>query len=539
MQRREDLIKALAEEYGEKLFYFCLKKTGDGYEAEDLCSEILLCVLEALGKGTVPEDFPAYVWQVARNRYARWADLKRKSRDTMAGTDIADYEIEDENAVTENELIRREQIALLRRELAFISSDYRNILIAYYLENKSIRDIVRTTGLPKGTVESKLHRGRKRLKEGMNMAREFGVRSYQPEEITLINNCTAFGDNGQPWSILNHGMYKNILLEAYNNPSTAEELALELGIALPYMEEELEYLVKETLLVKNKDKYETDFPIISREAQEKLTEKNAALTAEITSLLEKLLDTFHDACGKAGVNYFGGYIPYEDAKWSLLMIAFDHYRWYERPRCEYRDRPNNGKWEVVGCQTTRIPHLPFVGQHGCFSTREDLPGIAFHQFKFMHGDIYSRTPEYLSHEEGYVLKLVAEGKWQECNKAILEKLAGYGYVRAEGDGYLPNVLVFNGHGCGKYWDLLDKEAQEEVDRLSTQLKASFGELAAYSDRVIKKDLPARFREDKNLFELVCGSTGFDRSDVLEQAIKDGWLKDDENTGKTVGAHLYL
>ena len=157
----------------------------------------------------------------------------------------------------------------------------------------------------------------------------------------------------------------------------------------------------------------------------------------------------------------------------------------------------------------------------------------------MHGDIYSRTPEYLSHEEGYVLKLVAEGKWQECNKAILEKLAGYGYVRAEGDGYLPNVLVFNGHGCGKYWDLLDKEAQEEVDRLSTQLKASFGELAAYSDRVIKKDLPARFREDKNLFELVCGSTGFDRSDVLEQAIKDGWLKDDEAPGKTVGAFLYL
>lgn len=95
MQRREDLIKALAEEYGEKLFYFCLKKTGDGYEAEDLCSEILLCVLEALGKGTVPEDFPAYVWQVARNRYARWADLKRKSRDTLAGSDVADYEIED------------------------------------------------------------------------------------------------------------------------------------------------------------------------------------------------------------------------------------------------------------------------------------------------------------------------------------------------------------------------------------------------------------------------------------------------------------
>lgn len=539
MQCREDLIKALTEEYGEKLFYFCLKKTGDGYEAEDLCSEILLCVLEVLGKGTVPEDFPAYVWQVARNRYARWAALKRKSRDTLAGSDIADYEIEDENAVTENELIRREQIALLRRELAFISSDYRNILIAYYLENKPIRDIVRTTGLPKGTVESKLHRGRKRLKEGMNMAREFGVRSYQPEEIICVNNCSAFGDNGQPWSILNHGMYKNIFLEAYNNPSTAEELALELGIALPYMEEELEYLVKETFLVKNGNKYETDFPIISREAQEKITEKNTAVTAEITALLEKLLDTFHAACQKTGANYSGGYIPYEDAKWALLMITFDHYRWYEKARCEYRNRPDNGRWEVVCYQVTDTPHLPFVGQHGCFSTRGDLPEVRFNQFKFMHGGINARTPQHLSHEEGYALKLVAEGKWQECDASMLEALAGYGYVEKDGEGYLPRILVFDGWGSGKYWDGLSKEDQAEINTLSEQLKAAFGELAVYSDQVIKKDLPARFRYDQNLCELACRNAGFDRSDVLEQAIKDGWLKDDEATGKTVGAFLYL
>ena len=371
------------------------------------------------------------------------------------------------------------------------------------------------------------------------MAREFGVRSYKPEEIALVNVCSAFGDYGQPWSILNHGMYKNIFLEAYNNPSTAEELALELGIALPYMEEELAFLVNETFLVKNGNKYETDFPIISREAQKKIAEKNTAVTAEITSLLEKLLDAFHAACEKAGADYSGGYVPYEDAKWAMLMIAFDHYRWYDKARCEYRDRPNNGKWEVVGLQTTNAPHLPFVGQHGCFSTREDLPGIEFSQFKFMHGGMHTRTPEYLSHEEGYALKLVAEGKWQECDRSTLEALVGYGYIRAEGEGYLPCVLVFNGRGCGKYWDALSKEAQEEIDKLSKQLKAAFEELTAYSDQVIKKDLPARFREDNNLCALACGNAGFDRSDVLEQAIKDGWLKDDENTGKTVGAFLYL
>ena len=47
-------------------------------------------------------------------------------------------------------------------------------------------------------------------------------------------------------------------------------MSLELGVALPYMEDELEYLTEQTLLVKDGDKYETAFPIVSKQAQEKV-----------------------------------------------------------------------------------------------------------------------------------------------------------------------------------------------------------------------------------------------------------------------------
>ena len=49
-----------------------------------------------------------------------------------------DVEIEDESKSIIDEMIYDEQLALLRRELAFIKSEYRNIIVAYYLENKSI-----------------------------------------------------------------------------------------------------------------------------------------------------------------------------------------------------------------------------------------------------------------------------------------------------------------------------------------------------------------------------------------------------------------
>lgn len=537
--QNEMLIKALTDEYAEKLFYFCLKKTGDSVEAEDLTSDILVSILSALQKGTEPSNFSAYVWQIARNRYAAWAKRRRRERESVSGTDITEYEPADENSDIEEQTVYNEQLALLRRELAFVSSDYRNILIAYYFENKHVREIAEALGLPKGTVESKLHRARKILKEGMEMAKEFGVRSYKPEEINFVNNCSAFGEYGQPWTILRHAMYKNIFLEAYDNPSTAEELALELGVALPYMEDELNYLVEQTFLVKDGNKYETDFPIISRETQEKVAAKNASLTAKITSLLEKLLDTFHAACVRAGISYYGNYVSYEDAKWTLLMIAFGHYRWSSSTQCEYRDRPNNGKWEIVGYQTANLPCLPFVGQHGCCSSRKDLPDINFNQFKFMHGNMYTQTPEYLSHEEGYALKLVAEGKWQECDNPTLMKLVDYGYVRVEENEYVPNILVFEGYGSDKYWNALSKNEQAEIDKLSEQLKELFEEVFAYSNTVTKKDLPTRFREDKNLCAYACQTTGLDRSDVLEQTITDGWIKHDEQTSKVIGAYLIL
>ncbi len=55
---------------------------------------------------------------------------------------------------------------------------------------------------------------------------------------------------GEPWNYLSRLLCKNILPAAYRTPATAEKLAVEVGVALPYMEEELENLVAATLMKK-------------------------------------------------------------------------------------------------------------------------------------------------------------------------------------------------------------------------------------------------------------------------------------------------
>ena len=135
------LINEFTENYMGKLFYFCLKKTGNNVEAEDLTQDIALQIITALNKSTIPTNFSAWVWQIARNRYSVWAKEKHNRNESVTGSDIGDYEIESDGENILDEMIHTEQMALLLRELAFIKSEYRNIVVAYYIENKNVREI--------------------------------------------------------------------------------------------------------------------------------------------------------------------------------------------------------------------------------------------------------------------------------------------------------------------------------------------------------------------------------------------------------------
>ncbi|MBQ9544550.1 MAG: sigma-70 family RNA polymerase sigma factor [Clostridia bacterium] len=267
---RLKLRDRFVSEYLEKLFYFCLKKTGDAHEAEDLASGISLKVLSALEKEARIENFAAWVWKIAKNSYSSWAARKAIRREMFCPDDVSEYEVPSEDS-PEDGLIREEELKTLRRELAFIASEYREITVAYYIKQKRISEISKTLSIPEGTVKTKLYRARKKLKEGLSMAREFGKRSYDPESIFF----TASGNqpSGLPWSAVERKIPVNILCEANNNPSTSEELSIALGIALPYMEEEIGILERSDLLKKlDGGRYLTNFFIYPVDCQNEIYE---------------------------------------------------------------------------------------------------------------------------------------------------------------------------------------------------------------------------------------------------------------------------
>lgn len=366
MSQRESIGRQLTKNYVENymgnVFYFCLKKTGDSVEAEDLTSDISLNIVEALEKGTIPTSFSAWVWQIARNRYSVWAAKKHRRCESITGADISDYEIEDETLCVEETYLHREDLSLLRRELAFISSDYRNIVVAYYIEDKKTKDIASNLRLPKGTVESKLFRARKILKEGMSMAREFGPRSYKPEEIDFASSGKQ--PSGLPWSAVQRMLPKNILLEANNNPSTIEELSMELGTAVPYMEEEAELLVRASLLKKLDNKYVTNFFIFSSECQLQLYLALKNHSKKRSELIDTIVTDSLNEIRSLGIVKNG--MSDNDLKWWALIYAADFFatcvKGYDIHFPE--ERPDGSRWGFIGYENTTLPENCSMGHNG-------------------------------------------------------------------------------------------------------------------------------------------------------------------------------
>lgn len=493
-------IGEFTSEYFERVYYYCLKKTGSETEAAELSQDIALGIIEQLRRGACPDSFSGWVWQIVRNIYAGWATEKHKAREKLSGTDISEFEIPD-NSDFVSDMIREEDIAAVRREMAFILSEYRNVLLMYYVQNRRVCDIAKNLGIPEGTVKTRLFRARQKLKEGMYMAREFGKRSYNPERLSF--SASGNQPSGLPWGAVQRKIPVNILCEANNNPSTVEELAIELGIAAPYMEEEVDILEKGELLRKLDDgKYITNFFIAPSECIEEVnvlcedfayenykkfwqvasdfvTKHYAEFIGESTMSEQDATMLFFlelvttvkekgdgDVCGrfkrKDGGNW--GFIGYEQGARRGRINA-----------CSFSD---NGATMCNDCNTLKL--RGYVDVNGMFGKRIYKDSCFY----------YVRT-SYLPAIRELVKNGYSTEGFTDLQKTILDWFSDNGYFVKDGDKYKPTILIFEGDKLSELVNLMICEHREEYDALVAAMKKlhddAVGVISKYSVPYLKDD----------------------------------------------------
>lgn len=165
-------FERLVRPHFDRLYRLAWRLAGSKAEAEDLFQELLI---KAYGKIDDLADIEQPGPWLCRIMYNLFIDERRRfarsrmhtvGEGELAGDGIdglAGSEDSGTDPVTNNQ--RREQILSLDKALAQLSDEHRIVVLLHDTEGYKLKEIETLTGVPVGTVKSRLHRARARLRE--------------------------------------------------------------------------------------------------------------------------------------------------------------------------------------------------------------------------------------------------------------------------------------------------------------------------------------------------------------------------------------
>lgn len=228
----------MIEKFRKKFFGYALTKTTDVTEAEELASRIVCEAYITLRSVEGIYNWEGYLYRIAANVYARYV----KERKTNASEDIDGMEIGDSRDFV-SDMIKEEELELLRREVAWLGKRHREIVLLHYYHNKKIGEIAEIMEIPPGTVKWHLSDARTTIKKGIGKMRNQGNLGLEPIEFCNMGHHGMPGKDGIDTGFhLNSRLRQNIAYAAYWEPRTVEEIAQELGVSPVYVENEVAYL---------------------------------------------------------------------------------------------------------------------------------------------------------------------------------------------------------------------------------------------------------------------------------------------------------
>lgn len=142
--------------------------TGNGADASDVVQDAYLRAFRYFGayRGG---DMRVWLLTIVRNSFATWVRQNRSARlvfspDTAAEDEAAEPLWTAAARDPEAALIAAIDAATLDRLMAQLPAEHREVLVLRELEDLSYRDIAEVTGVPVGTVMSRLSRARLALR---------------------------------------------------------------------------------------------------------------------------------------------------------------------------------------------------------------------------------------------------------------------------------------------------------------------------------------------------------------------------------------
>jgi len=457
-------------EASKTILSYCLARTSTREDAEDLAQDILLNLAQSLPNLRDSGAFYGFMWGLAGNVYKQW--YRKKLRDK---TDVLEEELPDEEELLAEE---NEELYLLRRELGLLEEKFRRAAILYYIDGLGCAEIARQLSVSESMAKYLLFKARKILKEGITiMERKLGSLSYNPK--TLIPMYSGAGPN-RWWDFLHKSKIRqNILAACCEDFLTAEQISLEIGIPLPYLEDEIAALEEKDILRREGKHYQANVLIITAECGEEMTRTAAVYQDQIADAIHGFLNDNAEkfrSIGFRGAEFAGNTLRWQLA--TLVMREIMHHDSGILPPSAPVTAWGEPAW--IWCREEG-KDIRWLFNYSGMGSRERDVVLFFDYLPAPHGDHHDF---YGNERRTNLLCDIARGK-QNFSEYDLEEIAvmiSLGYVKKEGESFLPTMPVYT---VGQYQEARAMAADFVRETLGDILHA----LSASAVRILQEHSP--------------------------------------------------
>lgn len=504
MDRQERREKVA--EMSKSIFQYCLSRTSSYQESEDLSQEILLTLCESIENLRDEKAFYGFVWRTADNILKSWYRNKDKHSRAELDDTISDHSWE---LLTE-QAQENEQLTLIIRELAMLNSNYRHVMVAYYIDGLSVGEISARFSLTQSMVKYLLFQSRKRIKEGINMERNFGELSYRPVEFW----ASSWGKFKNEYRhIRDSKINQNIIMACYYEKQTEEQISLQTGVPTAYLENGIKELVEHELLLEKNGYYRSNIVVVTRNMKDEIYEKHKDTIRETAELIKNFIDNSIDAVRAIG--FYGSDMPRNSMKWflvsQLLHLAYIDFLQEKLPF---------GDWESY-------PEDKF-GQKGYrwFSEKKEHHDI--YTFRTSRRDDSEKAEILLwdvdvngapvcvrmnKMHETMLINLLNAQPESESDKLICTELLEHRFAVKTDAGIQLNFPCFNREQSHRFWELTVPVAQEICSQALARLDGI--------KRIIAEHTPEHLKDYAE--KIAPGEISPEICDVMRELCESGWL----------------
>ncbi len=166
-----DKFGVLMERYQAKLFRYGRKFLTDNDNIEDVVQEVFIKTYQNIKSFDASQRFSPWIYRIAHNTYIN--AIKKRSIGPMYLFDfdtLLSYTVVDDPVVREKE--QKEMKEIVDKGLALIEPKYREILVLFYIEELSYKEIAEILHIPIGTVGVRIMRAKDILKQAIEEQNE-------------------------------------------------------------------------------------------------------------------------------------------------------------------------------------------------------------------------------------------------------------------------------------------------------------------------------------------------------------------------------